>query len=96
MLGAVQDQHRIAALVHGLDHGTAQALPVSGGDVGTVDQRRHFAKAPGWQWRVGQLLAHARFEAGRGRQAIRAGLHANGAAGVEHHHVVSWLHEQIS
>ncbi|MNJ54491.1 hypothetical protein D3C77_499320 [compost metagenome] len=89
-IGAMQNQHAIAALmINGVDDRFAQALPVRGGHVGAVDQRQQFAKLPvGDVGHAGQALAHPLLEArGRG-QAVGAGLHANGAAGVQHHDVL--------
>ena len=92
-VGAVQDQHAVAALhVHGIDHRFAQLLPVGRGHVGAVDQRRHFPKLPlrHYQLRLAvQIVAHPRFETGRRGQPVGAGLHADGATGVEHHDVLS-------
>ena len=91
-VGAMQDQHAVAALyIDSVDHCFTQLLPVRRGHVGAVDQRRHFAKAPlrHHQLRLAvQVLAHPRFETGRRGQAVGAGLHADGATGVEHHDVL--------
>ncbi|MNE17136.1 hypothetical protein D3C80_1101080 [compost metagenome] len=91
-VGAMQDQHAVAALnIHRIDHRFTQLLPVRRGHVGAVDQRRHLAKAPlrNHQIRLAvQVFAHPRFETGRRGQAVGAGLHADGATGVEHHDVL--------
>ncbi|MNV74556.1 hypothetical protein D3C71_1677830 [compost metagenome] len=88
----MQDQHAVAALnIHCIDHRFTQLLPIRRGHVGAVDQRRHLAKAPlrHHQLRLAvQIVAHPRFETGRRGQAVGAGLHADGAAGVEHHDVL--------
>ena len=91
-VGAMEDQHGIAALgLNGVNHRLAQTLPVGRRHVGAVDQGRHLAELPLGHHQVrlaGQLVGHARLETGGGRQAVFAGLHADGAAGVEHHHVL--------
>ncbi|MNG10239.1 hypothetical protein D3C84_936970 [compost metagenome] len=88
----MQDQHAVAALhIHRIDHRFTQLLPIHRRHVGAVDQRRHLAKAPLRynQFRLTvQVIAHPRFETGCRGQAVRAGLHADGAAGVEHHDVL--------
>ncbi|MNF48020.1 hypothetical protein D3C84_292390 [compost metagenome] len=95
-VGAVQQQHGVAAvLLDRGDDGIAHRQPVALGHVGAVDRRREFAEHPVRRRTLGMgclLGTQARLEAGGRHQAVRAHLHADGAAGVEHQQLVGGVH----
>ena len=73
----------------------------TGGTIGMQASANGLAPASGFEARMREQLANVsvpawRFKTGRGGQAIGAGLHADGATGVEHHEVIGWGHRRFS